>query len=135
MIDDGAKRLGINIINAQLSDASVYNHDLPKADKILCDVPCAGLGVIRRKPEIKYKDFGFVDKLCELQYNILNNAALYLKDKGVLMYSTCSLSKKENQDVCERFLSEHKKFKNGGMYTVEPCHNSDGFFYAKLIKE
>ena len=135
LIDDGAKRLGINIINVQLSDASVYNPDLPKADKILCDVPCAGLGVIRRKPEIKYKDFGFVDKLCELQYNILNNASLYLKDKGVLMYSTCSLSKKENQDVCERFLSEHKEFKNGGMYTVEPCHNSDGFFYAKLIKE
>lgn len=135
LIDDGAKRLGINIINAQIGDASIFNPDLPKADKILCDVPCAGLGVIRRKPEIKYKDFGFVDKLCELQYNILNNASLYLKDKGVLMYSTCSLSKKENQDVCDRFLNEHKEFKNGGMVTVEPCHNSDGFFYAKLIKE
>lgn len=135
LIDDGAKRLGINIINAQVGDASIYNPNLPKADKILCDVPCAGLGVIRRKPEIKYKDFGFIDKLCELQYNILNNASLYLKDKGVLMYSTCSLSKKENQDVCEKFLSEHKEFKNGGMVTVEPCHNSDGFFYAKLIKE
>lgn len=135
LIDNGAKRLGINIIKAQIGDASIYNPDLPKADKILCDVPCAGLGVIRRKPEIKYKDFGFIDKLCELQYNILNNASLYLKDKGVLMYSTCSLSKKENQDVCERFLSEHKEFKNGGMVTVEPCYNSDGFFYAKLIKE
>ena len=135
LIDDGAKRLGIDIINATIADASVYNSDLPKADKILCDVPCAGLGVIRRKPEIKYKDFGFIDKLCELQYNILNNASLYLKDKGVLMYSTCSLSKKENQGVCERFLSEHKEFKNGGMHTVKPCHNSDGFFYAKLIKE
>lgn len=135
LIDDGAKRLGINIINAQVGDASVFNDKLPKADKILCDVPCAGLGVIRRKPEIKYKDFGFIDKLCELQYNILNNASLYLKDKGVLMYSTCSLSKKENQNVCERFLKEHKEFKNGGMVTVEPCHNSDGFFYAKLIKE
>ena len=135
LIDDGEKRLGINIINAQIGDASIFNPDLPKADKILCDVPCAGLGVIRRKPEIKYKDFGFIDKLCELQYNILNNASLYLKDKGVLMYSTCSLSKKENQNVCERFLNEHKEFKNGGMVTVEPCHNSDGFFYAKLIKE
>ena len=135
LIDDGAKRLGINIINAKLGDASVFNPDLPKADKILCDVPCAGLGVIRRKPEIKYKDFSFVDKLCELQYNILNNASLYLKDKGVLMYSTCSLSKKENEAVCERFLNEHREFKNGGMITVEPSHNSDGFFYAKLIKE
>ena len=135
LINDGAKRLGISIINARISDSSVYNSELPKADKILCDVPCAGLGVIRRKPEIKYKDFAFVDKLCELQYNILNNASLYLKNKGILMYSTCSLSKKENEDVCNRFLAEHKDFRDGGMVTVEPHLNSDGFFYAKLIKE
>lgn len=135
LINDGAERLGISIINAMISDASVYNSHLPKADKILCDVPCAGLGVIRRKPEIKYKDFEFIDKLCELQYNILNNASLYLKDKGVIMYSTCSLSKKENQDVCNKFLAEHTDFKDGGMVTVEPSNICDGFFYAKLIKE
>ena len=136
LINDGANRLGINIINAQNGDASVYNEKLPKADKILCDVPCAGLGVIRRKPEIKYKDFQFVDKLCELQYNILDNAALYLKDKGVIMYSTCSLSNKENAEVCKRFLEEHKDFKDGGMVTLFPSENcSDGFFYAKLIRE
>lgn len=136
LINDGANRLGINIINAQIGDASIYNEKLPKADKILCDVPCAGLGVIRRKPEIKYKDFQFVDKLCELQYNILNNAALYLKDKGVIMYSTCSLSNKENAEVCKRFLDEHKDFKDGGMVTLFPSENcSDGFFYAKLIRE
>ena len=136
LINDGAKRLGIDIINAQIGDASVYNPDLPKADKILCDVPCAGLGVIRRKPEIKYKDFGFVDKLCELQYNILENSALYLKEKGVIMYSTCSLSKKENEEICNRFLEEHKDFRNGGMVTLFPSENdSDGFFYATLIRE
>lgn len=136
LINDGAKRLGINIINAQIGDASVYNPDLPKADKILCDVPCAGLGVIRRKPEIKYKDFGFVDKLCELQYNILENSALYLKEKGVIMYSTCSLSNKENVEICRRFLEEHKDFKNGGMVTSFPHEKgSDGFFYAILIRE
>ena len=136
LINDGAKRLGINIINAQIGDASVYNPNLPKADKILCDVPCAGLGVIRRKPEIKYKDFGFVDKLCELQYNILENSALYLKEKGVIMYSTCSLSNKENAEICRRFLEEHKDFKNGGMVTMFPYENrSDGFFYATLIRE
>ena len=136
LINDGAKRLGINIINAQIGDASVYNPDLPKADKILCDVPCAGLGVIRRKPEIKYKDFTFVDKLCELQYNILENSALYLKEKGVIMYSTCSLSNKENIEICRRFLEEHKDFKNGGMVTSFPHEKgSDGFFYAILIRE
>ena len=136
LINDGAKRLGIDIVNAQIGDAAEFNPDLPKADKILCDVPCAGLGVIRRKPEIKYKDFGFIDKLCELQYNILNNASLYLKDKGVLMYSTCSLSKKENEEVCRRFLDEHKDFRNDGMVTMFPRENhSDGFFYARLIRE
>ncbi len=135
LINDGANRLGIDIINAKIGDASVFNPDLPKADKILCDVPCCGLGVIRRKPEIKYKDFGFVDKLCELQYNILNNASLYLKDRGVLMYSTCSLSKKENENICNRFLEEHKEFKNGGMTTLFPTDKNDGFFFAKLVKE
>lgn len=136
LISDGAKRLGIDIVNAQIGDASEFNSQLPKADKILCDVPCAGLGVIRRKPEIKYKDFAFVDKLSELQYNILNNASLYLKDSGVIVYSTCSLSKKENEDVCNRFLASHKEFKNGGFVTLLPSENgSDGFFFAKLIKE
>ncbi|MBR5321141.1 MAG: 16S rRNA (cytosine(967)-C(5))-methyltransferase RsmB [Clostridia bacterium] len=136
LINDGAKRLGIDIIKAQICDASVYNPDLPKADKILCDVPCAGLGVIRRKPEIKYKDFCFIDKLCELQYNILENSALYLKEKGVIMYSTCSLSNKENTEICRRFLEEHKDFKNGGMVTMFPHEKgSDGFFYATLIRE
>lgn len=136
LINDGAKRLGINIVNAQIGDASVFNNNLPKADKILCDVPCLGLGVIRRKPEIKYKDFSFVDKLCELQYNILNNASLYLKDKGVIVYSTCSLSKSENEEICRRFLENHNDFKDGGMTTLLPDGNgSDGFFFAKLIKE
>ena len=71
-----------------------------------------------------------------MQYNILDNAALYLKDKGVIMYSTCSLSNKENAEVCKRFLEEHKDFKDGGMVTLFPSENcSDGFFYAKLIRE
>ncbi len=135
LINDGAKRLGINIIDAQIGDASVYNPDLPKADKVLCDVPCAGLGVIRRKPEIKYKDFAFVDKLCELQYNILNIGSFYVKEKGVLVYSTCSLSKKENEDICEKFLIEHKDYKLDKMVTLIPHKDSDGFFFAKFIKE
>ncbi len=135
LISDGAERLGINIIDSQIGDASVFNPDLPKADKILCDVPCAGFGVMRRKPEIKYKNFDFVDKLCELQYNILNNASLYLKNNGVLMYSTCSLSKKENEDVCNRFLYEHKDFKCDCMTTLFPTDKHDGFFFAKFVKE
>ena len=135
LINDGANRLCIDIIDAQIWDASVFNPQLPKADKVLCDVPCAGLGVIRRKPEIKYKDFTFVDKLCDLQYNILNNASLYVKENGVLVYSTCSLSKKENENICERFLSEHSDYKSDEMVTLIPHKDSDGFFFAKFIKE
>ncbi|MBR5246643.1 MAG: 16S rRNA (cytosine(967)-C(5))-methyltransferase RsmB [Clostridia bacterium] len=135
LINDAAKRLGIDIIDAQICDASEFNSQLPKADKVLCDVPCAGLGVIRRKPEIKYKDFTFIDKLCELQYNILDNSSLYVKENGVLVYSTCSLSKRENEGVCEKFLTEHSDFKLDEMVTLIPHKNSDGFFFAKFIKE
>lgn len=136
LIHSGAERLGIDIINAQTGDAAKFNPTLPKADKILCDVPCGGLGDIGRKPEIKYKDFGFIDKLCDLQYNILSNASRYLKDNGTLIYSTCSLSKKENEDICEKFVADNKEFKNCGMFTVFPTEDgSDGFFYAKFVKE
>ena len=135
LINDGTSRLGIDIIDAYIGDASVFNPNLPKADKILCDVPCSGLGVIRRKPEIKYKDIAFIDKLCDLQYNILNNASLYLKDKGVIVYSTCSLNKAENEEICQRFLDEHPNYKCDGMTTLFPHRDSDGFFFAKMIKE
>ncbi len=141
LINDGAKRLGIDIIKGMVGDSSVYNSDLPLADKILCDVPCSGLGVIRRKPEIKYKDLGFVDKLCDLQYNILNCASKYLKKNGVLVYSTCSLNKKENQEVCDRFLLSNSEFKkvdltdDDGYMTLMPHKNgTDGFFIAKFTK-
>ncbi len=142
LINDGAERLGIDIIKGTVGDSSVYDESLPLADKILCDVPCSGLGVIRRKPEIKYKDFAFVDKLCDLQYNILNCASKYLKQGGTLVYSTCSLSKKENQNVCDKFLSSHSDFKkvsltdSDGYMTLMPHKNeTDGFFVAKFVKE
>mgnify|MGYP003298151041 FL=1 len=136
LISDGAQRLGINIINANVGDASQFNDALPKADKILCDVPCSGLGVIRRKPEIRYKDLDFVDNLCELQYNILSCSAKYLKQNGVLVYSTCSLNKKENEDVCDKFLAENNDFQKVEDYiTLWPHKNAtDGFFIAKFKK-
>lgn len=136
LISDGAQRLGINIINANVGDASQFNDALPKADKILCDVPCSGLGVIRRKPEIRYKDLDFVDNLCELQYNILNCSAKYLKQNGVLVYSTCSLNKKENEDICDKFLAENNDFQKVEDYiTLWPHKNAtDGFFIAKFKK-
>ncbi len=136
LITDGAKRLGIDIINANVGDASKFNDMLPRADKILCDVPCSGLGVIRRKPEIRYKDLEFVDNLCELQYNILNCSAKYLQQNGVLVYSTCSLNKKENEDICDKFLAENNEFEKVEDYiTLWPHKNgTDGFFIAKFKK-
>lgn len=141
LINDGAKRLSIDIIKGTTGDSSVYNKALPLADKILCDVPCSGLGVIRRKPEIKYKDLGFVDKLCDLQYNILSCASKYLKQNGVLVYSTCSLNKQENQHICDKFLSLNPEFSKieltdeDGYMTLMPHKNgTDGFFVAKFTK-
>lgn len=138
LIESGAKRLGIDIIKAQVRDASAEYDDIPNADKILCDVPCSGLGVIRRKPEIKYKDLGFIDKLTDLQYNIMCSASAYLKKGGRLVYSTCSLNKAENEEVCERFLKLHKDFKliDGYPVTLMPhTDKTDGFFFAVFTKE
>lgn len=136
LIADGAKRLGIDIVYAKTEDSAEFNSKMQKADRILCDVPCSGLGVIRRKPEIRYKDLGFVDNLCELQYNILNCSAKYLKNNGVIVYSTCSLNKKENEDICNKFLAEHNDFiKIDDYITLWPHKNgTDGFFIAKLQK-
>lgn len=136
LIADGAKRLGIDIVDAKTEDSAEFNSKMPKADRILCDVPCSGLGVIRRKPEIRYKDLGFVDNLCELQYNILNCSAKYLRNNGIIVYSTCSLNIKENEDICNKFLSEHDDFiKIDDYITLWPHKNgTDGFFIAKLKK-
>lgn len=141
LIKSGAGRLGISIIEGITGDSSVFNPSFPAADKILCDVPCSGMGVIRRKPEIRYKNLGFIDKLCELQYNILKCAGGYLKPGGALVYSTCSLCKKENQGVCDRFLNSESGFTKAelsgddGYLTLMPHKNgTDGFFIAKFIK-
>ena len=142
LINDGAERLGIKIIKGSVWDSSKFSGALPTADRVLCDVPCSGLGVIRRKPEIRYKDLGFVDKLCDLQYNIVNISARYVKSGGTLVYSTCSLNKAENQRVCDRFLSDNPDFKkvdlsdDDGYMTLMPHkNNTDGFFIAKFVKD
>ena len=138
LINSGAKRLGIDIIHTKTLDASVFYSDMPLADKILCDVPCSGLGVIRRKPEIKYKDLAFIDKLTDLQYNIICSSSLYLKKGGRLVYSTCSLNKDENENVCSRFLETHKDFEllDGSPVTLMPhTDRTDGFFFAVFIRE
>ncbi len=147
LIQNGAKRLGIGNIKATVGDACVYDERMPKADRILCDVPCSGFGVIGKKPEIRYKTPQDIDKLPELQYFILSTAAKYLKNGGTLVYSTCTLNPAENGDVCRRFLSEHGDFKEvpvlegfksyggDGFVTLMPhLIYSDGFFIAAMKK-
>jgi 16S rRNA (cytosine967-C5)-methyltransferase len=135
LISDGAKRLGLENIIAKVNDAEVYNERLPRADKVLCDVPCSGFGIIRRKPEIRYKDLDSIKTLPELQYKILCTSARYLKEKGTLVYSTCTLNKRENEAVAQCFLEENNNFKLRDMKTVFPSFDGgDGFFYAVMEK-
>ena len=141
LILSGAERLSLDIIKGRTGDASVYNKSLGLADRVLCDVPCSGLGIIRRKPEIKYKKPDDLKELPEIQYSILTNASKYVKAGGVLVYSTCTLSYSENEGVCEKFLHSNTEFKiieqNGNKYRTLMPHKdkSDGFFIAYFERE
>lgn len=151
LIESSAKRLGVGIIHTAVRDASLSS-DLPVCDRILCDVPCSGLGIIRRKPEIRYKTDTNIDILTKLQYSILCVSAEHLPTGGVLVYSTCTLRKKENHDIVERFLSEHPDFcgediklpegighvidEDKHCLTLLPgLYGTDGFFIAKLRRK
>lgn len=136
LIESGAKRLGLSIIKPTVSDATELNRALGEFDAILCDVPCSGLGIIRRKPDIKYKKENDFSSLLEIQYKILCNAVNYLKENGRIVYSTCTLRKDENEKQIERFLSEHTDFKLISMKTYLPqIDGGDGFFTALLTRE
>ncbi|MCL2086862.1 MAG: 16S rRNA (cytosine(967)-C(5))-methyltransferase RsmB [Oscillospiraceae bacterium] len=110
LLEAGAKRLGLENIEVCQNDATVYNPTLELADRVLCDVPCSGLGVIRRKPEIKYKPLDSHKGLPELQKTILNTAAKYVKPGGSLYYSTCTLNPDENEQVAENFIAANPEF-------------------------
>lgn len=133
LIADGAKRLGITSIKAMIGNAAEYNENIPLADKILCDVPCSGLGVIRRKPEIKYKNYEEFERLPDIQYKILENASKYLKVGGELVYSTCTVNPKENSEVVDRFLKEHNNFE--GISFLENMGEPFGSFKVTLFPE
>lgn len=136
LINNSAKRLGLDsVISAAINDGTVYNAEMPKADKILCDVVCSGFGIIRRKPEIRYKDLDSIKTLPEIQYNILQTSSRYLKNGGSIMYSTCTLNKRENEKVVEKFLQNNHDFKLVKMVTTFPSvDGGDGFFYALMKK-
>lgn len=110
LIQEGAKRLGLTVIKAEARDAANPEKELPAGDKVLCDAPCSGLGIIRRKPEIRYKTKNMLDSLPDLQYLILCKSAILTGKNGVLLYSTCTLNPRENNQVARRFLQEHPDF-------------------------
>lgn len=145
LIVKAAERLHLQNVTAEQGDATVFRADLPQADRVLCDVPCSGIGVIRRKPEIRYKKPESFADLPKIQAAILETAARYVKVGGVLLYSTCTIRPKENAQVVQQFLLQHEEYvpqpvlpELGGkwkesMVTLLPSDcNSDGFFLAKM---
>lgn len=147
LIRRGAKRLGITILSAQVRNGREFNPDWEQSfDAVLTDVPCSGLGIIRKKPDIRFKDPKPLENLPGVQSAILRNASRYVKPGGVLLYSTCTVLRRENQAIVEAFLHENPDFSPDllhldgpvgecleGWVTLWPhIHGTDGFFLAKL---
>lgn len=136
LIASGAERLGLGNVSARAGDATVYDPSLGEFDRVLCDVPCSGFGVMRRKPEIKYKDEFDLSALTATQRQILETSARYVKAGGVLVYSTCTLLKEENDLAVADFLSHHGEFElTGETQLLLPFDGTDGFFFAKMRKD
>ena len=150
LLKKGAERLGITIMEPMLQDSKVdvpEFHDL--MDVVIADVPCSGLGVIRKKPDIRYNDVRQMERLPVIQKEILENLSQYVKPGGVLMYSTCTILRRENEEVVCAFLKEHDQFvleafslpealggNCDGMLTLLPnVHGTDGFFICKMRRK
>ena len=148
LIKSTVNRLGLTNVSIENRDAlKLDDNSIDKFDYVLADVPCSGLGIIRRKPEIKFKEGSELSGLPDIQSKILNNASKYVKENGTLIYSTCTIHDEENIDVVEQFLKENKNFElvpieninidldnqEKGYIKIYPnIHGMDGFFIAKL---
>ena len=150
LIENGAARLGLTNITARQQDAT---ENVPEwvetKDVVIADVPCSGLGIIRKKPDIRYKNLEELKDLPALQLAILENQSTYVKKGGVLLYSTCTVLKAENEDVVHAFLTKHDDYyleplelpdvfpKNEtGMLTLIPGeYDTDGFFICRLRRK
>ncbi len=154
LIKENMQRLGVKNVEVEKADAAVFEDSI-KYDRILADLPCSGLGLISAKPEIKWiKSESVIKKMAELQYKIINNNLDKLKKGGKLLYSTCTLSREENQDLVEKILAENddlelvdlnkRFFELTGLENVENENkyleilpgfiDSEGFFYALFQK-
>ena len=150
-VEQNAKRLGIDIIQTEVHDATKLKEEyVEKFDKILLDVPCLGLGVIRRKPDIKWnRQEEDIKEISDIQFNILKTCSKYLKKNGTLVYSTCSMLKEENDAIIEKFIKEENfetvnieeqipnefsKITTKDMVQFLPSQKHDGFFITMLKK-
>ena len=136
-IRQNAKRLGIKIIEPLLIDArNIGEKYFEQADKVLVDAPCSGLGVIRRKADIRWKkNLAEIDELPKLQLEILNSASKAVKRGGILIYSTCTIIRRENEEVVEKFLADNPNFKMIDTKKFLPhIDGTDGLFAAKFIR-
>ena len=151
LIEENLKRIGITNTTCAVMDATVYSENLFEcAERVLMDVPCSGLGIIRKKPEIKWsKDINNMKSIIDIQRKIMDNASKYVKKGGVLVYSTCTLNKEENEGNIDWFIETHPEFRiepvfygklnninysDKGYVTILPNEYMDGFFIAKIIK-
>ena len=150
LIQNGAQRLGFTNIRARQQDATVFVPEWENTmDAVIADVPCSGYGIIRKKPDIRYKDPDTMKDLPELQLRILSNQARYVKPGGLLLYSTCTLVREENEGVVEAFLQNHPEFtteplplpetfprnENGMLALVPGEYDTDGFFICRLRRK
>lgn len=154
LINEAAIRLGIDIIKAEIFDASEMDLELAeKADRVLVDAPCTGLGIIRRKPDIKWtRNSNDLKDIVKIQEKILNTSSKYVKPGGVLVYSTCTIEPQENEELVKRFLESNKEFaledisgqlpeglakdtaKDGYIQLYTNIDGIDGFFISKMRK-
>ncbi len=150
LIEDGARRLALHNIETSVGDAAGEMKTVPLVDRVLCDAPCSGFGVIRRKPEIRYKNLKELQNLPDLQAAILSKASEKVKAGGILLYATCTLNPAENREIAERFLKENNGFEPmnieigptrsfdepAHMLTITPMTGaSDGFFAARFRRK
>ena len=151
LVEETAKRLGIHIIRTQCQDATIYKEEYKeKFDKILLDVPCLGIGVLKRKPDIKWKRKPEdIEEISNIQKNILQTCSKYVKSNGQIVYSTCSIFSEENDKIIDEFLQKNPDFIYGKIQTLNAEKNvqnlnkiqlyqneqTDGFFMCKLQKK
>ena len=136
LVRASAERLGINIIETRQADASEYNPQWDLLfDVVIADVPCSGMGVIAKKPEIKFKKEEELSSLPAIQSRIIENLSRYVKRGGTLLYSTCTVFKEENEEIVKSFLDKNKEFELSCSRQFLPgTESTDGFYAAALIR-